>query len=83
MPMSRRQLEHLARQLPAIVTALSAHRRNKAAVQLVGVYEIRVALAGHGIEVTDGDLAGAISIAVDRGTLRTEGDPPHSVTAYV
>ncbi len=85
MPKSMSSFQHeaVATQLPVIVNNLAARRQNKATIQLVTLHEIIVVLAQHGTEITEDDLVASIAIAVKRRTLRAEGDPPHSVTAYV
>lgn len=78
MPLTRRQIETLADQLPEIVAALTGHRRGRGA-QWVAVDTLLRDLRRHGIALTEADLQAAVASAVERHVLAAEGDPPHSV----
>lgn len=77
-PLSRR---HLADQLHDVVTELTGGQR-KGIPRWLMVSVLHDDRNDHGFDVRLADLQAAIASAVERGTLKAEGDPPHSVYAY-
>ena len=77
--MAKRKADHLAGRLREICEALTARLGNNGP-RWVGVSEVAASLKANGVDVTPEELDAAISIAVRRGTLKTAGDPPHSLS---
>jgi hypothetical protein len=79
--LSRRQLAALVDHVCELANALTS-RRSGIGPQWIAVSTIADKLAEHGVEVDEADLDAIIAIAVERCTLKVEGNPPHSVSPW-
>jgi hypothetical protein len=78
---TRRQIEAIADQLCALVDELTRHRGGSGP-HWIGVDTIEHSMRRHGVAVHHDDLQAAVAIAVKRCVLKTEGNPPHSVSRF-
>lgn len=69
----------LADSLCDLMRELTAHRRGTGPHWLM-VSTLARELRRNGVDLDENDLQAAITICVDRRTLKAEGRPPHSIS---
>jgi hypothetical protein len=79
--LTRRQLDALADRVCELVHALTSHRGGTGPHWIM-IHDIETALRKHGLDIDHDDLQAAVAIAVERCVLKTEGEPPHSVSPF-
>lgn len=69
----------LADHLCDLVRELTRHRQGSGPHWLA-VSDLHAAMRRHGLDLALDDLQAAIAVCVDRGTMKGEGEPPHSIS---